>query len=498
MIKTTNKTNKTKTNKTLIEKFIADNIHEAVQGSEQWKQDRGVVIGGSEISTVIGKNRFSNLADLVAQKVGFNNFTGNNATRWGNLFEGASEIYFKTLFGVEIFSTGSIKHKNIENHRYSPDGICALDICGENKVVLLEFKSPFGTVPTKSIPPHYLPQVKAGLCTIDITEIGLFINNMFRKCSKNDLDFTLNYDNVYHKDTEAKLKNINKIIANGMILFSIPESKVQLIKDEIHKLKSLKNESHKQTDFNMADIASDSESDTESNETDSNSNFDESNHYDDGTNILYQVYEVIKAYESQKEITQEKMIDFGAKSADMFNQFLELYKPEDTECLFETTYTKPHFNKDLFSSNKIKRFKSSADSNIILPDEFSHFYSNEYIDKICKEYNFDKIISKFAARCVKRNEIPCGFLSWKLLRSSIISVDKEENYLDNIKDKIDDIINIVKEINKFELYDDKIKKFEEFFPNDQIVREYYEKKLSKETLDMLIDMAENSSDSDND
>src|SRR6187402_2427396 len=111
----------------VLEDFIQVNQGFAKQGTTQWLNDKKYIIGGSEMAVMANCNRFVNKCELIAQKVGIDPFVGNTATRWGNLFENISELLFETIFlrnNNKIQSTGSIPHKNVKNHRYSPDGLC--------------------------------------------------------------------------------------------------------------------------------------------------------------------------------------------------------------------------------------------------------------------------------------------------------------------------------------------------------------------------------------
>ncbi|MGL5934755.1 MAG: YqaJ viral recombinase family protein [Cetobacterium sp.] len=493
----------------IVEKFIENNKHEAIQGSEQWLRDRRFVIGGSEVSIISGDNCYSTIDELVAQKVGFSNFTGNNATRWGSLFENTSEIFFKTLFSVSVSSTGSIPHKSITNHRYSPDGLCILEYdknyiykIKPNKqqlITLLEFKSPYGSVPIRSVPKHYLPQVKAGLCTIDIAEIGLFMNNMFRKCSLNQLNFSMDYDRVYHRDSELKLKNIFAPVANGIMLVSMSKDKIQDFMSEINLIKQAQYTNVKSVNSNeLDDLFFDSDSNSDDDQTDEI--------YDDGTHILYKIYDIIKHFDSmrnqsdfscvsgvrtarnQSDFSCVNLIDLGSQKDTIFNQFLSLYKPEEKESLFNITYVKPQLNKTLINSNA---------HNILIPDELKYVTELENLQNICKKYDFNKIIDKFSKRCLAKNEYPIAVLPWKLLRSSNILVHKEDDYMYELKDKIDSTIDIIKQIMEYESYYEKMEKYIEHFPDNVLARQYINSKVSIDILDDLqISDAESNQDSD--
>ena len=409
----------------ILENFINKNKDLAEQGSQKWLNERKYIIGGSEISTLIGKNPFSNIERLIAEKVDLCSFTGNTACRWGNLFEMVTQLIFKAMFVEKpdkIYSTGSVPHKTIKNHSYSPDGLCCIGFKENNLVyknTLLEFKSPYSSIPTTKVPTHYLPQVKAGLCTIDIAESAIFVNNMFRKCTLNQLDFTTNYDNSYHRDTEKKLKDIDIAIANGIIIFSITLDNL-FIFEEKYKQLDTKSNNYNQSYMDFCDDSSGSEFDP-----------DENAYFDDNSNILYKIKQAINNY-NECQYNPKDMFDLGNATKELFDQFLDLLDDK----FIDIKYIKPQINKIALNDNV---------ANLIIPNELNYIKDN--LDTICKKYNMEKILSKFTKKCKIDKSIPIAYLPWKLLRSSNIIVEKEIDYLDNIKENIDNCINIVKDIN---------------------------------------------------
>lgn len=466
-----------------IQHFIDENIDAAEQGTKEWLESRQTIIGGSEIATLASLNPFSSIEQLIAQKVNLVSFKGNTATRWGNLFENISELLFDKLFisntqqinkENKIYSTGSIPHKTIPNHRYSPDGLCCIRFHHNNdmvyKIALLEFKSPFGTVPTNKVPKHYLPQIKAGLCTIDITEVSLFMNNMFRKCSLNQLDFSLNYDNIYHRDTDLKLKKIDAAIANSIILFSIPIDKLHLF--NVKKSPEIDSDSESESDNIVVnefidDYNSDDNSDVESDITSVCSEY--------CMNISDKIRKVITKYHNSTLLknsifNRDSMIDFGSEQKLLFDDFLTLYKPEDgKESFIDIKCVKPQINKNILIDEKF--------TNFIIPDELNYIRKDPFVSSICKKYNFEKILDKYIDVCKKNNSIPIGYLPWKLLRSSTISVEKEDDFLENIKDNINSTIDIIKDISSSSSSADEIAlNFGKHFPDSPIIKKYFDDK----------------------
>lgn len=461
----------------ILKNFINKNKDLAVQGSEQWLTERQYIVGGSEVASVIGKNPFSSLQGLIAQKVKLMCFTGNTACSWGNLFENVSELLFKTMFidtnteNNKIYATGSIQHSTIANHRYSPDGLCCIKYIENNtecyKTTLLEFKSPYSSVPTAKVPVHYLPQIKSGLCTIDIAETGLFVNNMFRKCALSQLNYTLDYDNKYHRDTDKKLENIESTLATGLILFSINISKLHLFYNKYNKLQA--HVSGSESDPEIINTHSEFADNVESNDKfdDSESDSENEKYFDDGSNILYKICKNILNYQENIALIDKQnnlyknMIDLGNETKELFDQFLVLYKPEDNSTFINIKCVKPQINKEIIHGL----------TNLVLPPQLNYVKSND----IYKKYNSTKCINKFINLCIDTQQIPIAVLPYKLLRSSVIIVEKEDNYLNNIKDQIDNCIDIVKNISEnSKSMDDTANLFEKHFENNAITKKYFE------------------------
>lgn len=216
--------------KKVLNEFIEKYKHTAEQGTIEWLNSRIFRIGGSEISTVLGKNPYSNEKKLIRQHVGLDNFTGYPATWFGNLFEPILIDYVNNYFNCNIIETGSINTD--KNLGYSPDGIAIINkenldnilkeehyhhiknttifdnFDDNNFIILFEFKCPYKRLPDKTeIPEYYLPQPLLGMEIIDICEVGIFIEALYRFCSMDDIKYNNIYNNEYHNDKNILTTN---------------------------------------------------------------------------------------------------------------------------------------------------------------------------------------------------------------------------------------------------------------------------------------------------
>ncbi len=211
--------------------FIDSNKHLPAQGSEEWLNSRSTTIGGSEIATLLGLNPYQNLKKLINQKAGITTFTKSAPLWFGNIMESILQDYTEQIFHTKIYETGSIQYDKSEYLKYSPDGLAVVNkqylthiftnddikykinnkskFDNENNdelLILFEFKNPFMRKPQPGIVPiYYKPQPEMGMHVIDICEVSLFIEGVFRFCSYNDIiNLNNKYNTKYHFDRKKQ------------------------------------------------------------------------------------------------------------------------------------------------------------------------------------------------------------------------------------------------------------------------------------------------------
>jgi hypothetical protein len=107
--------------------FLDNHKHLPEQGSKEWLQSRQETIGGSEISTILNINKYQNIKQLIQQKTGLSEFKKSAPLWFGNLFEFILQQYTEKLFNTKIFETGSIPYQKSKYIKYSPDGIAIIN-----------------------------------------------------------------------------------------------------------------------------------------------------------------------------------------------------------------------------------------------------------------------------------------------------------------------------------------------------------------------------------
>lgn len=487
-------------------KFIENNSKLAEQGSPEWLAMRKKIIGGSELSTILGKNPFNKIQDLVADKIGLTKFYGNTATRWGNLFEELSRIIIEIILidrqgqmesehcsgnnqnklpEYGIFETGSLEGA-IPHHRFSPDGLSVFlykvnqslneanqSLYIKKKVLqflitLLEFKSPLRSIPTGSVPEYYAPQIQAGLCDINMSEIGLFVNNMYRKCSISDLGLSIKYDTVFHmSDLDIKKKfKPETPVAYGIIGFY--QTLDQSNKFEAHIKKQTNSDySNSNIDEFSDSLAKQAIITNIEYDTDTNSSDEDDSDADDEKWVYKNIDEKIKELKfknkanSVDENIDKFLIDFGNESTNNMDILLKYIEMD----FISVIYYKPNINMTKYAEYLPNELVNVTAFNDISSE------SNDNIELISYKMlktNPMKFIKKFANTCNKNKYIPIGYLPWKLFKSDIIVVEKDPLYIYQFVDKIEEVIKIIEDINSFDETDDQIDRYKHYFPRAKI------------------------------
>ncbi len=425
------------------------------QGTEAWKKVREGSVGGSEISIITGDNPYKNLPQFIKERCGLtkSGYSDNMYTRWGSIFEDVIQNLTELLLNCKVSNVGSIDGV-IERHRYSLDGLTTVGLKwrnqneqkGANKIkelstwkkilelaentkigkergineyipdiafnmdilfetikslidylsnetislqiinFLLEFKCPLNSVPNGSVPQLYYPQVKAGLCDLKgICDTGLFINASFRKCSYRHWKFSKDYDEDYHQaDVKGKYKeDVKKYFNLPIALGAIC---VYISLDDLNNEMS-------PPEFGTPE---------------------------------YDIYKYEKM--ARTKITNrgqygsEHLLDFGNCDKDMFNNMMVLLKSK---------YLSSYLVEPIVYNKRLSRIK---------------FIQAQGIKKPQKEFSRSNVINEFKTWCYDKEYVPIGYIPWKLFELNIIVVEPEPLFLENIKDKVKEVMEIIDEL----------------------------------------------------
>lgn len=482
------------------------------QGTFDWVHGKKRTIGGSEMATIMGLNKFSSIQQLVAQKVGLQSFSGSVKTRWGNLFEPIIQYIVEwdldtKIMGEEISIPGIVK-----NQSYSPDGIGVVDTettlswlenvydgadglgregtvtkvvkkktVTEPAIALFEFKCPFNRLPNGKIPEYYEPQVKTGLDTIrdnfgslchmpleadpeltndgtfndkSMCDFGIYIEAQFRKCAWEDLSGdNSNYD---REMTPGDLVTPRLPLAYGFTGFYFgPE-----FKDLFYYFDEL----HRSNPKVFASLVLSSECKTlfpNINHNSLSQMFPFSNITLESLESLLTCYqELIREFKNEGiEITpSSKLTELSKLGKGNVNKYCELSdfgvaKLPLIEVLFDAFQRKivcPYYSRISYTD---------------LPQQRTEQFS--YHPRLTKEEETQdhvlESVEEFIDYCASNNVNAAGVFPWKLLKLDYHRIEKEIGYVDKWKDKISETISYVNEINNVSDKRMKILKYAEIF-----------------------------------
>lgn len=166
-------------NCTKLSKLIDNYSNLPKQGSQEWLdcKNKANFLGGSSLYKAIQNPK--------SYAKNSKSFKGNKYTEWGIIFESVIQNLCEKKLRTKILceDMGSVPHPDLPIFAYSMDGIGIV----KNKIALFEFKCPLSRVPDGMIPIGYEYQVKSGLDTIRIADMGIYSEAVFRACSLKDL-----------------------------------------------------------------------------------------------------------------------------------------------------------------------------------------------------------------------------------------------------------------------------------------------------------------------
>jgi hypothetical protein len=421
-----------KSQKNILSKYL-NSIEEApAQRTKEWYEIRKNTLGGSEISTVISKNPYNTVQSMIGQKIGISKFNGNTACRWGTMFEHITEKYTEIVLRMKdkIQEAGSVPGV-VPRQRYSPDGLGIVQLIdNKNKpdwyIILFEFKAPLGTLPNNKIPQHYTPQIQTGMLSIPIVDYSIFVNNCYRKCSLDDLNFNGVYDKEFHYGDYKKRKyGLEREIpyACGLICVYQTNEEYEAAYDHYDY------GSNNDYDFGAAFA---------DNEPDDSSGTDP-NYYDDCDMDL-----IIAS--------KNKLIDFGSADRNIVERMFDLYDQKRIKVMYYPVIA----NKD-----RINELEFITTHNLERTEE------NE---KNPKSYA-ERCIKSFQKNCKSKGLCSIGYIPWKLMRSDVILEERDPNWMDTILDPINDTLERMQKINDAV---DPISAYYDMYPPIDADEEYFE------------------------
>ncbi len=427
--------------KKILMEYIEETVkHGPTQKSAAWYAIKNVTIGGSEVATVLGLNKFKSVSELVAEKSKCrqDSFSGSIATRWGNIFEPVTKLWTELVLNMpeRIMEFGSVEGI-IMRQRYSPDGI-GLVLLKDTEgnltwfKVLFEFKAPFSRLPEGIVPEHYYPQVQTGLLTFPFLDMSIFVNNCYRKCKLSELGFGSEYDKTFHNDAKMLEKaNVTfETLACGMIFF------YQRYADYI---KLTNKEDPDEPDVDLEESFFQTAEEVEK--------------YNEKFNkINLEKLQLIADTDPDK-----KAIDFGTSNNKMLANLFELVEEGQIYC---------HYSSIFINNEKVAQLPLIKFHDCKIPQQ------NKKTPKahLINEFN------EFLEICDQQKNKIIGYLPWKLMKSDMIIQNLEDGWQEKIEPKIKEVLQQIDEIVALPTEEARRKKLDEFYPP----------KIQKPTIDLSL------------
>lgn len=384
------------------------------QHSPEWLAAKKYLIGGSSMATITGDNKYTNIETFVRERLaGFKSFI---AVFWGNMFEDVIKAYCEHVLQSTIIGDDLFLRYN-DYIAFSPDGLtitkvknlralincgkCDIDVDEDAEVcVLLEFKCPFSRIPYIKPPVYYVPQVKMGLDIIDHAKVGVLVEAVYRLCAWDDFDLTLKCSEILQERAaqDGQVRNIwsrydtvRSVKALGLIgVYYRPE----VLESTRQKAAAEGNDELLCYIKYLDDITS---------------------FHDEGTNDLVGTSQII---------TDEN----GAQSGSDFINWIisntaEANVGDKSGCIFRSC----HLPAIYLTENEVGALDEKKQ---ILVDKFLYEEPPETNDKVA----------------LKR----LGLIPWKLFKVHGHYISKEPGYLAPYLEKIKQVIEIIRECDKYE------------------------------------------------
>jgi hypothetical protein len=463
--------------------FLAFYSYLPQQRSKEWLKERigdiilkpimiPPTIGGSEMSSVIGENeKYGGAGKVIAAKLGLDTFSSSIATRWGKLFEPVVRNMNIMRFKTPIYEMGAVPNRKILDPngyplvKYSTDGVACVkadvlkkileeehaqtnDIDMSCDVIInFEIKCPLTTVPKGVVPEHYQAQPKTGSNTLEIVDMSIFINNMFRKCCVDDFSLeNRNFCRTFHK---YKIGGNPKPLIGGFVgFYRNKKSEFQYANDNIReKVIKLTNSMRINIEKHITTKSSQFYGLTPT-----------------ADNMVQFVY-LARMICSDKYNTK---LNYLA----IWNAIRIIYKnqPIEKQIVLNTirtldyaghefNFTNLDYGTDLGTDCNFEEIMQEWDSDngieIYYPENyyFSEDSWGESGNKALDEKTRARVwlweeIHKFCDFCYTGSHTPIGVLPWKLFICDYILVPNEVGFLDGCQEKINEVVSIVNTIKR--------------------------------------------------
>jgi putative phage-type endonuclease len=187
-------------------------IPQPPQKSQAWLDQRINYITASSFSNALCSKWSSYRNELMKNKVSkgsYNNFFGNEATRWGEKYEDVCAAVYCYRNNVEVFDFGMIPHPKYPFLGASTDGITT-------KLINLEIKSPFSRVIKPGVvKDNYWQQMQLQMDVLDLN-LSHFLECTFHEYpSERDFWIDFDYEGLANPEKGIVVEIVNREVMDN-------------------------------------------------------------------------------------------------------------------------------------------------------------------------------------------------------------------------------------------------------------------------------------------
>jgi hypothetical protein len=194
----------------ILKEFLLKHIDGPAQGTQAWLDQRG--IGGSELDMLI-----SDPARLIAQKVGLDKLPDMLAMKWGNILEDTLRDTMKYILKTNIWEATSVPSALVAGKTYSMDGMGLVRLLCDRWndepyefhmffLALFEFKCLYSRAPEYGkVFSKYIPQVLSGMSDLQIPELCIYVEGVFRLARFDQLDNSPDCETWLQRDPNPRV-----------------------------------------------------------------------------------------------------------------------------------------------------------------------------------------------------------------------------------------------------------------------------------------------------
>ncbi len=158
--------------KEYMEYLIEYSKTQAPQRTAEWYKKRGACITASDISAVLGTDKYKSARKVVVQKCNPPEPFSNKFTKWGNQYEPIAAQLYEKINNVKVYDAPLLIHPVYSFIGASCDGFVIDEV--NNDAWLIEIKSPYNRYPNNTVPDCYKGQTRTQMAVTKVNRCDFF------------------------------------------------------------------------------------------------------------------------------------------------------------------------------------------------------------------------------------------------------------------------------------------------------------------------------------